>query len=168
MGPAPPICPCVKLRALFGAVFAAVFAAGCGAMPSGLVKVDVSEDGSVSAYLTDEAGGIVYYDTIYLQVRGERTGFNYAGAEGQVVSLCDQLPSAGPLELRMTATFDQCPEVHVAAYHYEPPTRTKYDGTKVPADDVPVPERCSTYQTLLHSTFWLPGGCEEVRSETAP
>jgi len=142
-------------------------AAGCGGVPSGLVKIDVSEDGSVSAYLTDVNGALVYHQDVYLQVRGERTNLNYAGAGAPVTQVCDQLPTSGPLELRLTASFDVCPEVHVAAYYYEPPTETKRDGTKVSAPDVPVEERCTTYQTLMHSTFWLPGGCEEVRSETA-
>lgn len=141
--------------------------AACGGAPSGFAKLSVDEDGAVTAYLTDEAGGIVYFENVYLQVRGERTRFNYAGSQGAVQTLCEQLPTSGPLEMRMTASFDVCPEVHVAAYFYDPPTETLRDGTKVTADDVPAAERCSTYQTLLHSTFWLPGGCEDVRTETA-
>ncbi len=140
-------------------------AVACGAPPTGLATIDVAEDGTVTAYLTDTAGALIYLEDTYLQVRGERTNFTYAGEAGSAHRLCEQLPTSGPLELRMTASFSNCPEVHVAAYHYAPPVTTKSDGTKVPADDVPVEERCSTYQTLMHSTFWIPGGCEDVRTD---
>lgn len=138
---------------------------GCGGPPVGLATVEVAADGTVTAYLTDPAGGLIYLENAYLQIRGERTNFTYAGQRGSVQQLCEQVPTSGPLELRMTAPFTDCPEVHVAAYAYAPPVTKKSDGTKVPAPDVPVTERCSTYQTLMHSTFWIPGGCEEVRTD---
>ncbi len=149
----------------WAAVTAALGVAACGGIPTGLATIEVDPDGTVTAYLTDSAGAIVYVEGTYLQIRGERTKFTYGGSGQSSNLICEQLPTSGPLELRLTAAFMDCPEIHVAAYNYAPPVTTKADGTEVSAADVPLAQRCSTYQTLMHSTFWIPGGCEDVRSD---
>lgn len=144
---------------------ALALATACGGTPTGLATLDVEADGSVTAYLTDELGAIIYVEGTYLQIRGERTNFTYAGSQESSNLICEQLPTSGPLELRLTAPFGNCPEIHVAAYNYAPPVTTRADGTDETAPDVPLAQRCSTYQTLMHATFWIPNGCEAVRSE---
>ena len=143
---------------------AGVALSACGGVPSGLVSIDVAEDGTVSVYLVDDAGGIVAPKDVYLQVRGVRTEIQYAGADA-TTSICTQLPSSGPLEVRITTAFEDCPEVHAAAYYYDPPTTKRSDGTSYPEPDVAVAQRCTTYATLMHTSVWLPAGCEDVRGD---
>ena len=136
---------------------------GCGS-PGGLVTMDVAEDGTVSIYLVDDAGAITAPDDVYLQVRGVRTQIQFAGAEASD-TICTQLPKSGPLEVRITSAFEDCPEVHAAAYVYDPPTMKRTDGTSYPPPEVAVPQRCTTYSSLLHTSVWLPAGCEQVRGD---
>jgi hypothetical protein len=143
-------------------------AAGCGGAPSGLVTMDVAADGTVSIYMVDEAGGLIAPSDVYLQVRGVRTQIQYAGAAASD-TICTQLPASGPLEVRITSAFEDCPEVHAAAYYFDPPSMKRADGTSYPPPDVAVTQRCTTYAGLLHTTVWLPAGCEDVRGEgTSP
>lgn len=142
----------------------AVSAASCQpGVPSGLVTFDVSEDGTVAIYLTDAAGAIVAPDDVYLQVRGVRTSLQYAG-QGEVETFCVQLPKAGPLELRLTAGFEFCPEVHASGIFYSPPEQRRPDGTTIEPNLVAPAQRCTDRDSvLLHTAFWLPSNCENIR-----
>ncbi len=149
-------------------VIVALFVGGCGGQdldPPAFVQLQVVSDGTVTAYLTDFEGVVVYEEGTYLQIRGERTGFIYAGSSESPQRICEQLPVSGSLELRLTTPFEYCPEIHVAAYRHEPPITITADGTKVQAAEVPLAERCSTHQTLIDVAYWLPSGCENVRAD---
>ena len=153
----------MKSGQLVAPLLLALGAAACEpGVPSGLVTFDVTEDGAVSIYLSDEAGQIVAPEGTYLQVRGVRTKLQYAG-DGEVEVLCAQVPTSGPLELRMTAGFEYCPEIHAAALFYAPPETKRADGTTIEATPVAPALRCTTDAVLMHTDFWLPGDCEDIR-----
>lgn len=127
---------------------------GCGAA-DGELRIDVAEDGTVRIELVSESGEPVRGSDLYVRVRGVRTELLYA-ASAPVDTLCEQLPTAGPLVLRLTAPMSDCPEIHAAAYRHEPPEPA--DGED-PEPLVPVSERCSTHQSLLSTLIWSAGAC---------